>query len=516
MFERRVRLFTYTMLPCVVFCLVLCITTNVTRAANILVFMPLPIKSHVRGFQPLFEELSNRGHNVTVVSSFPLDRPVANYTDIGPFVDKTRGRNVMDLVSMNFVTSVQLKWRISIQLSEMVMSHRKMKQFVQSSSNSFDLIMVETFGQEYAVAMGHKFNAPVINLAPAMIWASISKWLHVPSTFSYIPDACTQSTSDMGFIERLKNSITGFMQLYVENYLYLPKTKEVMDTYLKYRGWESRPPLEHMLNNISLTLVNSHNAIGISRAYLPGIIEVGGMHIKDPKPLPKNLQTFLDTANEGVIFFSFGTLVNLNDLPKAKLKVFISVLGRLKQKVIIKWIPDDNNVKLSQNIMTGSWFPQRDILAHPNVILFITHGGLHSLEETVCNAKPIVGIPFFAEQNFNMKIVEEKGYGKLVNFFEITEESFGNAIEEVLSNVTFKEKAIIQSLVYKDQPMKPLDRAVYWVEYVIRYGGAGHLKSDSIGLNDLQYFLFDISLIVLLSFGLIAWLCYFLFVKIMS
>lgn len=36
-----------------------------------------------------------------------------------------------------------------------------------------------------------------------------------------------------------------------------------------------------------------------------------------------------------------------------------------------------------------------------------------------------------------MKIVEEKGYGKLVNFFEITEESFENAIEEVLSNVMY-------------------------------------------------------------------------------
>jgi len=193
----------------------------------------------------------------------------------------------MDLVRMNFITSVQLKWRIGIQLSEMVMSHRNMKQFVQSNSNSYDLVMVETFGQEYAVAMGHKFNAPVINLAPAMIWTSISKWLHVPSTFSYIPDACTQSTSDMGFVERLKNTITGLMQSYVENYLYLPKTKEVMNTYLKYKGWESRPPLEHMLNNVSLTLVNSHNAIGISRPYLPGIIEVGGMHIKHPKPLPR-------------------------------------------------------------------------------------------------------------------------------------------------------------------------------------------------------------------------------------
>jgi len=62
---------------------------------------------------------------------------------------------------------------------------------------------------------------------------------------------------------------------------------------------------------------------------------------------------------------------------------------------------------------------------------------LHSIEETIGNAIPIVGVPFFADQYINMKIAEEKGYGKLVNFFEMTEESFGNAIEEVLSNAMY-------------------------------------------------------------------------------
>lgn len=111
----------------------------------------------------------------------------------------------------------------------------------------------------------------------------------------------------------------------------------------------------------------------------------------------------------------------------------------------------------------------------------------------------------------------------------MTEESFANAIEEVLSNpswvlkyiiwllfwifsnvffIRFQEKAMIQSSVYRDQPMKPLDRAVYWVEYVIQNGGAKHLKSVSIGLNDLQYFLFDVSLVLIVTTGLIVWLCF--------
>nr|ATN96016.1 UDP-glucuronosyl transferase 343A4 [Aphis gossypii] len=499
------------------FCSVLCIAacTIVTRAANILVFMPLPLKSHFRGFQPLFEELSHRGHNVTVVSSFPLDRPINNYTDIGPFINKERVRNVMELVNMNFITSAQLKWKLGIQLSETVMSHENMKKFLQSSSNSFDLVMIETFCQEYTVAMGHKFNAPVINLAPAMLWVSVSKWLHVPSTFSYIPDVCLQTAGDMDFVDRLKNTITGLIQSYVENYIYLPKMKEVMNKYITYEGWESRPPLERMLNNVSLTLVNSNYAIGVARPYLQGVVEVGGMHLKTPKSLPENLQTILDAADEGVIFFSFGTVVNLNDLPKEKLKIFLNVVQKLKQKVILKWVPKDN-VKLSKNIMTGSWFPQNDILAHPNVRLFITHGGLHSIEETVNNAIPIVGVPFFADQYLNIKIVEQQGYGKLVNFFEMTEESFENAVKEVLSNARFKEMAMVQSQVFKDQPMKPLDRAVYWVEYVLRNGGAEHLKSDSLELNDLQYFLLDVSVIILVLTGLIIWSCYLIVAKCIS
>lgn len=63
--------------------------------------------------------------------------------------------------------------------------------------------------------------------------------------------------------------------------------------------------------------------------------------------------------------------------------------------------------------------------------------------------------------------------------------------------------------------MKPLDRAVYWVEYVIRNGGAEHLESDSIGLNDLQYFLLDVLLVFIITTVLNVWSCY-LIVKVIK
>lgn len=51
--------------------------------ANILAFFPLPTYSHFSGFDPLFLELANRGHHVTVVSPFfPKENVSFTYTHI--------------------------------------------------------------------------------------------------------------------------------------------------------------------------------------------------------------------------------------------------------------------------------------------------------------------------------------------------------------------------------------------------------------------------------------------------
>ncbi|XP_022166869.1 UDP-glucuronosyltransferase 2A2-like [Myzus persicae] len=266
-------------------------------AANILVFMPMPLKSHFGGFQPMFEELANRGHNVTVVSSFPLaNRRVPNYTDVN--VTPQQGLpdiDVMRVIDINFVTALTYRWFFGRLLSAQ-MEHPNMIDFVRSEDNSFDLVMVETFLQEYTVSIGHKFNAPVVNLSPAMVWVSASKWLHLPATFSYVPDCCIGVTDEMSFTERLKNTITGLIEMVVEDYLYIPMMKSVMSKHLAYVGWESRPTLEQMLNNVSLTLMNAHHVTGVCRPYLQGVVEVGGMHIKEPKSLPKDLQEYIDSA----------------------------------------------------------------------------------------------------------------------------------------------------------------------------------------------------------------------------
>lgn len=191
----------------------------------------------------------------------------------------------MELAGHNFLTVVPSIWKLSTSISPKILSKPEMQHFILSEDYKFDLVMIFPFVQEYAIALGHKYNAPVINLGVSMLWSSNSKWIGEPSTFSYILDQRTGATDQMSFIERFKNTIIGMYQLFLEDYLFLPFQKDLMDKYFKYKGCETRPPFEDMLRNVSITLLNAHYSIGVTRPYLPGSIEVAGLHVNKPKPL---------------------------------------------------------------------------------------------------------------------------------------------------------------------------------------------------------------------------------------
>lgn len=50
-------------------------------AAQILGLFQHPGKSHFDFFRPMFLALAERGHNISMYNYFPLEKPVANYTD---------------------------------------------------------------------------------------------------------------------------------------------------------------------------------------------------------------------------------------------------------------------------------------------------------------------------------------------------------------------------------------------------------------------------------------------------
>ena len=102
------------------------------------------------------------------------------------------------------------------------------------------------------------------------------------------------------------------------------------------------------------------------------------------------LRHFLDEAKEGVIYVSFGSVLKASVMSDDKRKALLSVFGKLKEKVLWKWETDHMEDQPS-NVMLHKWLPQQDVLGHPNVKLFVSHGGQSSFQETVCHQKPAVG-----------------------------------------------------------------------------------------------------------------------------
>lgn len=79
------------------------------------------------------------------------------------------------------------------------------------------------------------------------------------------------------------------------------------------------------------------------------------------------------------------------------LQLFLKVFGSMKQRVLWKF-EDESIDQLPPNVMIRKWLPQADILAHPNVKVFITHCGLFGTQEGVHYAVPMLGMPFYCDQ----------------------------------------------------------------------------------------------------------------------
>jgi glucuronosyltransferase len=64
----------------------------------------------------------------------------------------------------------------------------------------------------------------------------------------------------------------------------------------------------------------------------------------------------------------------------------------------------------------------------------MTHGGLLSTQETIDRGVPIVGIPIYGDQRYNLVRIVSAGIGVQLDLANITTESVTWALSEVLDN----------------------------------------------------------------------------------
>jgi len=245
------------------------------------------------------------------------------------------------------------------------------------------------------------------------------------------------------------------------------------------------PDYDDLAKNVSLGFFASHAlSEGPIRPIVPAAIEVGGIQIKDtPDPLPKPINDFLSNATNGAILLSLGSNVKGKHLKPDTVHKIFNVLSKLKQRVIWKWEDLENTPGKSANILYSKWLPQDDILAHPKVILFITHAGKGGITEAQYHGKPMLALPLFGDQPGNAERMVKEGFGLSLSLLTLEEQPFQESLVEILDNPQYAQKVKTFSSLYRDRPMSARQSVLYWTEYVLRHHGAPHLQSPLIHMN---------------------------------
>lgn len=86
-----------------------------------------------------------------------------------------------------------------------------------------------------------------------------------------------------------------------------------------------------------------------------------------------------------------------------------------------------------ENVFISTWLPQDDVLAHPNIKIFISHCGLGGMVEAKHHGVPVIGLPVYGDQPKNADTVAEEGWGIKLDIMELTEKSLTDTINDILT-----------------------------------------------------------------------------------
>ena len=103
----------------------------------------------------------------------------------------------------------------------------------------------------------------------------------------------------------------------------------------------------------------------------------------------------------------------------------------------------------------------------------------------------------------NLHEAQTKGIAVVINWNDLTEERMLGGIRTVLKDDNYQKNVDRVGRLMMDQPLHPVDRATWWMEYVLRHPGKG-MKSPAQELHWWQYFLLDVMLVIGLVVGVVV------------
>jgi len=229
--------------------------------------------------------------------------------------------------------------------------------------------------------------------------------------------------------------------------------KKLMNEYISSGGplglfkwkWVAREFTKDIIKGKGITLKTDNwldeiienppelNFVYTLREYQPYVEEFSEEHFKflGPSIYARKAEPIdFVKGDRPVIYISLGTIIKgdtaffqncIEVFRGEEVDVIISV-GQKFDVSKLKNVPD--------NIHIYPLVPQVEVLGFSDV--FVTHGGMNSVSETLVKGTPMVVVPFVSDQPVNARRIEELGLGKRMEYKQITSESLKQTVFSVL------------------------------------------------------------------------------------
>jgi len=492
----------------VVVALVLC---DSAIAANILFLLGFGSRSHHVWHKNVVESLAQRGHNLTVLAPIRelVDPPNVHYIHLeGVFhyANKNDSYDLLNLAHESLIGHIFTAHEYCEQVCTGILASRGFQALLDYPKEfRVDLIIYDFTCGPCLLGFLHIFDYPPLMAATAFNNPPTSTELiggHKQP--AYVPYYQLSYGSNMNMWQRALNVFLHQFEILHRRYFLIPKINEMAQ---RRYNLTDLPYLGDLEKHTALMLINTHPHIEISEPLPPAAIAVGGLHIKDPQPLPDELREFLDAGKKGAVLFSLGSNIRSDLLSKAQQKMFIEAFSQISELNYLWKFESEIEFELPPNVKTVPWVPQNDVLAHPKVRGFITHGGLQSTYEAMFHGVPMIALPFFADQHRNARRAINIGIAEKLDLKRLSSECIKDRIQKVFRSTYYRERVRFKSSLVKDTPTKPLEKAIWWIEWLLRHPDKNYLRSPVLQLGQFKSNLYDLILVgFIMSILLTIWL----------
>ncbi|XP_072902727.1 UDP-glucuronosyltransferase 1A1-like [Hemitrygon akajei] len=457
--------------------------------------------SHWLNLKILMDELGKRGHNVVVVVPEVNMKmgPSSHYTT--KIYPVPYGSKELDNTTPTIVTNTSLFQRVArifrkvgllrdltLTTCESLLYNREMMR--ELAEGKFDALLTDPFIPCGAIIADY-LSLPVVNLLRGLPCGLDYLATQCPRPLSYVPRFFTNNTDRMTFLQRVKNFLASLWEPWLCHFLYSPFED------LAIRFLQKDVTLVQLLGQSSIWLLRYDFILEYPRPLMPNMILVGGINCKEKKPLPQELEEFVNSSGEhGVVIFTLGSMVS--EIPLEIANRIASAFGQIPQKVLWKYTGEVPTT-LSPNTKLVKWLPQNDLLGHPKTRAFITHGGTNGIYEAICNGVPSVMLPLFGDQGYNVQHMVNHGAGIQLDIEDMNSHDLVNALNTVINDKRYKETMMTLSALHNDRLSEPINVSVHWVEFVMKHKGAEHLRTAAHNLNWIQYHCLDVIGVLLVS-----------------